>query len=183
MRNIYSRLFFLFLCIFFMGCTSFSKQSMAAYYKDVYPLIIEQLNNTALMFFYDIEKANERIEGSGLPFFNYPVKNVVLGEDEIEGVCTDYTIHFMENYKGLGNVYLVSTERENAYLYTLQKNGDETLFLMEEIIPTPKSHAGRKTGYFNHAWVRIIYNGITIDVEPTWYDSGLSQKNAVKVIK
>jgi hypothetical protein len=54
-------------------------------------------------------------------------------------------------------------------------NNAGKLFLMEETpIPTPVYHAGttEKDRIFNHAWVRIIWNGMTVDIEPTWYDNG-----------
>ena len=60
----------------------------------------------------------------------------------------------------------------------------EELFLLEETsIPTPESHAGHTIleEFSDHAWVRIIWNEITIDVEPTWYDGGLPLKQTVEV--
>ena len=237
-------------CSLFIGCASFSGQSTAAYKKDVYPFILEQMNNTASVFFYDVERANRMIEGSGLPSLNYPPKNVMAGESETGGICTDYALHFIDNYTGPGNVYLVTTSGRNANLQrrikpfdksdiiitnvenyreetaetieklindiyniiiqdleksegfysgiinyettnglrmepvTLQANGEGKLFLVEEtLIPTPKPHAGRTRGYFNHAWVRIIWNGITIDIDPTWYDAGLSKRQSIKIIR
>jgi hypothetical protein len=240
-----------------------------------------------------------------------PAANVIIGKNETGGVCQDYASHFIDNYKGLGDVYFVSvddkgtsylqkrikqfertditisdnkapsafideiyqwvlnqTKQENSRFvwqndqfstfYTFTSNGtvywsessftsdtplvpfkrehikinavnylaernrqkekfiddiyntimqnhranseftnwgqafeapgwkiaplkfhtnkDRKLFLMEETpIPTPVFHAGtmEKEKILNHAWVRIIWNGMTIDVEPTWYDSGV----------
>jgi hypothetical protein len=57
------------------------------------------------------------------------------------------------------------------------------LFLIEIIsIPAPESHAGRTIEQFSyHAWVRILWNGMVIDVDPTWYDNGLPFENVIEV--
>jgi len=58
--------------------------------------------------------------------------------------------------------------------YIFNSNEDGSLYLLEKIsIPTPLSHAGKTEGFFNHAWVRIIWRDMIIDVDPTWYDNGL----------
>ena len=58
--------------------------------------------------------------------------------------------------------------------YTFNSNMDRSLYLIEKMsIPTPLSHAGRTEGFFNHAWVRIVWRDMIIDVDPTWYDTGM----------
>jgi hypothetical protein len=283
----------------------------ATYENDVYPFIVEQLNNTAETFFYDLANWNKKLRERRLPTVSGSAANVIVGQKEIGGVCQDYASHFIDNYKGLGDVYFVSVDdkgtaylqkrikqfekkdikiadnkpvsayideiyqwilnqakQENSryvwqndqwstfYTYTnrgtvywsettfnsdtplvpfkkehikinmvnylaernrqkekfiddiyntimqnhrannefanwgqafeaqgwniaplkFHTNKDRKLFLMEETpIPTPVYHAGttEKEKIFNHAWVRIIWNGMTIDIEPTWYDSGV----------
>jgi len=41
----------------------------------------------------------------------------------------------------------------------------------------------KKDELTNHAWVRIIWNGMTIDVDPTWYDNGLPLEKTIEVIR
>jgi hypothetical protein len=217
----------------------------ATYENDVLPFIIEQLNHTAASFFYDIDKLNRDLIEQGLPARLDPVLNVIVGNNEIGGVCHDYTSHFIDNYRGLGEIFYVGVDpagnarllrrikqfeksdivienpdniavdssaidnfynavlgehRNNSregwawgwsygmrggwagiegewtigpYLFNSNKNG--SLYLIEEIpIPTPLSHAGEtdKSKFFNHAWVRIVWRDMTIDVDPTWYDGG-----------
>jgi len=79
----------------------------ATYENDVYPFIVEQINHTAATFFYDREKQNRNRAERGQPPELGPVGNVIVGKNEIGGVCHDYAIHFIENYKGLGDVYYV----------------------------------------------------------------------------
>ena len=220
----------------------------AVFENDVLPYIIEQLNHTAATFFYDLSMYNRSRAERGLPPRRERVGNVIVGRNEIGGVCQDYASHFIDNYRGLGEIYFVSVcangearllrrikpfeksdieehirinlsnfqsarsrEKEEfiAQFYSgvirtnqemsnrggassWQKsfhsgslglhidrvnfftNKHGKLFLMEEtLIPTPVSHAGRTEGFFNHAWVRIVWRDMTIDVEPTWFDNGL----------
>jgi hypothetical protein len=283
----------------------------ATYENDVYPFIIEQLNNTAETFFYDLVSWNRKLRERRLPTVAGPAGNFIVGKNETGGVCQDYASHFIDNYKGLGDVYFLSVDdkgtaflhkrlkqferkdiiisdtktinsyideiyqwvinqakQENSrfiwqndqwstfYTYTnrgtvywsettfnsdtplvpfvkghikinmanyqaernkqkekliddiyntiiknnnanneftnwgqsfespgwnipplkFHTNRDKKLFLMEETsIPTPAFHAGttEKEKIFNHAWVRILWNGMTVDIEPTWYDNGV----------
>jgi len=271
-----------------------------------------------------MEKFNRNQLSKGIPVDKdeKPPKNVVVGNNEIGGVCQDYASHFIDNYKGLGEVYYLKvdvdgeavlqrrvkpfeksdiiisditsvdsfiektyqrvinhTRKEGSYFkwedkkyftfYTKTINGiiywseqpfdsntypvpfkkehikiqrknyqaerdrqketyinhiysmiirnnkeykefthwesihkeegwyiaplkfhtnkDGKLFLIEETsIPTPEFHAGKeeeeKEKFFNHAWVRIIWGGMTIDVEPTWYDNGIPLEWAIEEI-
>ena len=58
------------------------------------------------------------------------------------------------------------------------------IYLTDNIqIPTPASHAGRPPPqFYNHAWVRIVWNGITVDIDPTWYDNGLDLSYVIRII-
>ena len=298
------------------------KELIISHIKYLLPIIKEQMNNTAKTFFYDRRKCNRILRSQGLPLIKkrgYYLQNVIVGDNEIGGVCQDYAFHFVHNYNGPGQAYVVSvsvdgeaelirlvkpfeksdiindsesadllreniykmvisdrskntarrweddyekwrpfyTKRinktvywseksfdsktplvpfrkddhiiiheenfkkakevfiDNFYNYILQNQKDmgefrvisvnmedpnlhlgkisvslsaknEKLFLVEEkSIPTPKSHAGHTVieDFSDHAWVRIIWDEVTIDVEPTWYDGGLLFKQAVEVIQ
>jgi len=325
MKKTFYKTSFFFVAFLLAGCTSLQKGPNATYEKDVLPVIIEQINKTAATFFYDMEKFNRIRISKGIPIDKdeKPPKNVVLGNNEIGGICQDYASHFIDNYKGLGEVYYLvvdvngeaflqrrvkpfekndiiisditsidsfiektyqrvinHAEKEGSYskwenkqystFYTKKINGiiylseqpfdsntylvpfkkeyikihqknyqaerdrqkekeinriysmiirdnednkeftswenshnkiegwyiaplkfhttkDGKLFLIEETsIPTPEFHAGKeeeeKEKFFNHAWVRIIWNGMTIDVEPTWYDNGIPLEWAIEKI-
>lgn len=217
------------------------EQKIPSYEEDVYPYIVEQIRNTATTFFYK-DKENEN------------VVNFVVGDNEIAGICQDYVSHFIENYKGPGEVFFLSITKEGIaqlekkvkpfeksdivikelnggyndddyfkeivenktdYIYNdiiqTSKNiknrferwyfyyssyywssnpihihiKDGTPFLVEVTpIPTPESHAGKTTEneFINHGWVRIKWNGMTIDVEPTWVDGGFSLEEVIEVI-
>jgi hypothetical protein len=273
MENIFYKTILVSLIFLFTGCTTVQKRSIdqlpiidppeTSYKKDVLPVIIEQINKTAATFFYD------RGESRGIPVDNDkpPPRNAIVGENETGGICMDYASHFIDNYKGLGEVYYLSVdlngkavlqrrvkpfekndiivsdvtsvdffieetyqeiidqaeegscfsqknykaERDrqkediinNFYSAIIQENKDNKeftvkersrkvkgwhieplilhinkdgkIFIIEEIpIPTPLSHAGKteKEDFFNHAWIRIIWKGMTIDIDPTWYDNG-----------
>jgi len=220
-----------------------NEQKKASYEEDVYPYIIEQINNTASTFFYDNSESDY---------------NVIVGDNEIPGFCRDYVFHFIDNYKGPGVVFYLSSSKGKAFLerrvklfekndiiiqdkkaiylfindedYQVKRNiekeeqinyyyndilnvlkdnkefeqiifspfphpewsfvpiqlhaKDGKLFLMENTdIPIPESHAGatKIECFSNHAWVRIIWNGMTIDVDPTWYDNGLSLEQVIEI--
>jgi len=284
----------------------------ATYEKDVLPFIMQQINHTAATFFYDLERFNKELNERGLPAITDPVGNYIIGRNEIGGVCEDYASHFIDNYKGLGEIYFVGVNYdgeaslfrrvklfektdiiindiktvddfieeiyqwvisnakadESKYIwknaqwktfYTRTRNGtiywtenesernpsipfkkehikinlknyqaerdrqrekyinefynycikhgkeikgiwsfnydlldfklagwnvdtlkfhvnkNGKLFLVEETsIPTPKFHAGETDikKYSMHAWVRIVWRDMTIDIDPTWYDGG-----------
>jgi hypothetical protein len=211
----------------------------ANFESDLKPFIIEQLNHTASEFYYDIDRYNKLASQHGLPPRPDTPKNVIIGKNQKPGICQDYAAHFIENFRGAGDLFYVSVdgngitklfrrikrfeksdisvprhmnhfvdgfynavmERHRDFVktenkwgwsfgqsvqgglvgdciigpYIFNSNTDGTLYLLSEaIIPTKQSHAGKTDirEYSNHAWVRIIWNGLTIDVEPTWYDTG-----------
>jgi hypothetical protein len=323
MKRAFPKTFFFFAAFLLADCTSLQRRSDVTYEKDVLPVIIEQINKTASTFFYDMEKLNSIRISKGIPIDKdeKTPKNVVVGNNEIGGVCQDYASHFIDNYEGLGEVYYLKVdvngeavlqrrvkqfeksdiiisditpiysfieriyqrivshaEKEgssfkwenkqystfytktingiiyhseqpfdsNTYLVPFEKehikihqknyqeernkqkekeinriysmiirdnednkeftnwenshnriggwhieplkfhtNKDGKLFLIEETsIPTPEFHAGKEEEekFFNHAWVRIIWRGMTIDVEPTWYDNGIPIEWAIEEI-
>jgi len=329
MKKFILKIFYAAVILFLAGCASVIQRPDAAvkphitdrpdatYENDVLPYIIEQINNTAAAFFYDIDKFNRILREQGLPVRNNDnlAGNFIAGNRETGGVCQDYASHFIDNYRGLGDIYYVGVDaggeaelmrriklfeksdiiisdimtvndftenlyqrvinsgarEEGAYykwqddnmqwtaFYTRARNGtiywtedqsnpnptavftkecirinlkkyeeernkqkeeyisrfynqilqshrehssqgwawgwwrswnlepvglqidpisfnsnkDGSLYLIEQIpIPTPLSHAGRTDGFYNHAWVRIIFRDMTIDIDPTWYDNG-----------
>jgi len=321
MKKVFCKTVFFFAAFLLAGCTSLQKgqteRSIAAYEKELLPFIIEQINNTAETFFYDLEKLNRSLKEKRKTLKEGPIGNVIVGNNEIGGVCRDYASHFIDNYKGPGEVYylrvddngeaaflqrrvkpfekndiiindaktvetfieetyqwVISNTKEEVlyiiedkekrqwstfYIYTtngmtywtedksdytsilftkdlirinmtnyqverdrqkekhindiysdiiqlhkdkkefaswwygyeaegwhietlsFHTNKDGELFLIEETpIPTPKFHAGKteeeKKDFFDHAWVRIIWEGRTFDVDPTWYDNGFGGK-------
>ena len=327
MKKPFNKAFYFIAALLITGCLSQPRiprisEQQRTYEKDVLPFIIEQLNNTAAAFFYDREKQNRILISTGqLPVDKNedPPGNFIVGVNEIGGVCHDYAFHFIDNYKGPGEVYYFgvdpygaaelkrrvkpfeksdivvaditpvdayiesryqqiinnagvkeegayykwesvqhssfftrtiggiiywSEESFNAntrlipfrkehikinmanyrarrdqqkgeiidsyYNYILREtqasyrdegpyiqlsfsrgaegwdigaveiNTDKNgrLYLTETtIVPKPQSHAGRTTGFLDHAWVRIVWNGMTIDVEPTWLDNtGLERR-------
>ncbi|MCL2472108.1 MAG: hypothetical protein FWF26_00370 [Treponema sp.] len=334
-----------FSILFFVGCISVQEKTNyqpdkavyqqriadrpdATYDKDVLPFIIKQINDTAAFFFYDIDKANRNFIDQRLPPIYDTALDVIVGNNETGGVCADYTNHFIDNYRGLGEIYYVCADidgttsllrkvkpfeksdiiindtmtvedfREKIYqwvinsrakqngsrfiwqdkngqwatFYTRTRNGtiywtkdrnnlypavpfgkeqiqinyknyqaernreskeyidrfyeialhnnrenkgqpnwgrrwfaesdnksagwyiapinlytdnDGITFLVEKTpIPTPLSHAGKKDGFFDHAWVRIIWRDMVIDIDPTWYDNGTPiEYGAVEEVK
>ena len=212
-------LFILLLLI--LGC-SMPFGNEQTYEDDLYPHILEQINDTAGFFYYN----------------RAGIHNAIKGPKEVPGVCNDYASHFVDHYKGPGEVYrmVVSTGGDAAlerrvkvfeksdikfstqeridtfYTHIMTGNSNRTppinwsstytyynqpesqsfdfhtnrygvLYVVDKIpVPTPLSHAGRTTGFYNHAWVRIIWNGITVDIDPTWYDNGLSLSYVIRVI-
>ena len=288
--------------------------------KEVLPHIIDQIDDTARAYFYDIRMTrayNENLERPEVEFTK--AANYIVGENETGGVCMDYAIHFFDNYKGPGDVYLldvslngdaslrkkvkpfekndivindiktieafneetyhwiINSHQHGSYFkwenynwdtfYTKTINGiiywsetefdlntplvpfikehivinitnyyeqrsiektreidslynrikeindsylnsiwnilrpyqnnwhmetihfytckDGNITLLDVVsIPVPDTHAGftEKEKFFNHAWVRIIWNGITIDIDPTWYDLGFEQNEIIEII-
>ena len=330
MKKTFCKTFLIVIILFFTGCASVTERESSAgkphvtdrldatYEKDVLPYIIEQINRTAAAFYYDMDKFSRimREHGLSVRYSESLIANVIVGNNEIGGVCQDYAWHFIDNYRGLGDVYYVGVDpggetnlirrikpfeksdiifndtmtaasyAENIYnriissaareeganyrwqddnnqwttFYTRTRNGtiywtedqsnqtpttpftkeririnqgnfeaernkikeeyintfynqilqaqkerlsqgwvcweqslssesagwyispaafnstkDGNLYLIEQIpIPTPASHAGETDPgeFYNHAWVRIIWRDMTIDIDPTWYDNG-----------
>ena len=131
-KYIYRTIFFIII-LFVTGCASVQKEQVnqqksqvhqkeqidqppitvlpeATYEKDVLPFIIEQLNRTAAKFYYDLDRFNMNLAGNGLPPRLEPVPDVIKGDNEISGVCEDYTSDFIDNYKGLGDIYYVKVD-------------------------------------------------------------------------
>ena len=330
MKKIFYQTIFIFITILSTSCIYPQKpppeQSKVSYEKHLRPFIIEQIDNTAETFFYDREKANRDRINKGLPVVRESPLNFKAGDKETGGVCEDYVFHFIDNYKGPGEVYFLGvdnnrkaqlprrvkpfersdiiisdkktidsfieeiyqdvirqtnkeTKGKNAYLinedkkerwsafYTRTINGiiywskepfdlnttlvpfrkdhiiihqknyqkerdkekedsinnfynsilqdkkdkkefrnsthfikenrdwnifpirlhskDGKIFLIDETsISTPKFHAGETIEKFsNHAWVRIHWNGMVVDVDPTWYDNGRPLEQVIEVIK
>ena len=80
------------------------------------------------------------------------------------------------------NVFLTSEDWDIPTLH-LRTTREGQLFLVESIpVQVPETHAGKTEDFINHAWVRIIWEGLTIDVDPTWYDNGLPLEQVISVI-
>ncbi|MDR1839808.1 MAG: hypothetical protein LBQ93_09550 [Treponema sp.] len=75
-----------------------------------------------------------------------------------------------ETYWFLNNNPIYLYIAENIYLYEYKS------------VSTPKFHAGEIT-VFDHAWVRIIWNEMVIDIDPTWYDIGIPLERVIEVIE
>jgi hypothetical protein len=116
----YCLLRIIILAILLTGCFSLPKQPVeqakVSYEEAVLPFIIEQLNNTASTFFYDTNKANIILKNFGIPVSENeePSKNAILGKEERGGVCDDYALHFIDNYKGQGEVLFLSVGNEKT---------------------------------------------------------------------
>jgi hypothetical protein len=84
--------------------------------------------------------------------------------------------HWYYNYKQ--GEYLIA----NFDFYTNDKG---EIFIIEKTsIPTPEFHAGKTIKDFScHSWVRILWNGMVIDVDPTWYDNGVPHEEVIEVVK
>ena len=192
------------------------------YEEHLYPYILEQINETARFFYYP---------NAG---------NARRGPNEVPGVCNDYSSHFVDNYRGPGQIYRVITRANGehtvlerrvkvfarsdiklstadrvesfynhimagnstktppanwtsstsyfnnpeAQSFEFHTNRNGTIFVLDNRpILTPLSHSGRpRPLFYNHAWVRIIWNGITVDIDPTWYDNGLSLGEVIRII-
>jgi hypothetical protein len=206
----------------------------ATFENDLKPIIVDQLNQTASMFYYDVDRYQRLAKQHGMaPRTDVP-QNVIVGKNQRPGLCHDYSAHFIENFRGPGDLYLVNTdvsgntklfqrikrfEKSDILVtpqtknfidtyyqavltkhneiskaeskwgwsfgqssgdlvigpYLFNSNTDGSLYLLsEQIVPAKPTHAGKTDfrDYTNHAWVRIIWNGLAIDVEPTWYDNG-----------
>ena len=182
-----------------VGCISPQKQPSkkpkVSYEEDLYPFIVEQINNTAATFFYDIEKANRNKD---IPVVEkQESSNAIVGDNETGGVCQDYAFHFIDNFKGPGEVYFLSVDSngktELEKRIKLFERSDIIIFdkktidsFIEETyqVPTPESPAGETIEKFsNHAWVRIQWNGLIVDVDPTWHDNGRSLEEVIEVIE
>ena len=111
------------LIFFLAGCTAVQKlpteqlritdRPDAVYEDDVLPFIVEQINHTAATFFYDSEKRTRSLKEQGLPVrMEEPAGNFIVGDKEIGGVCMDYASHFIDNYKGLGEIYYVGVSHD-----------------------------------------------------------------------
>jgi len=309
-------IFFLVSCAFIQKQQSeqIAEQVEVSYEKDVYPFIVEQINNTASTFFYDGKRAINILKNDGiLVYDNYESsENTIIGSNEIAGICQDYAYHFIDNYKGPGDVFIVSFYKGKTLLekriklfeksdikihdivsidsfvndlyqqviywenlegfslewenevcesfYFIVKNKeiyysetpidsdtplvlfkkehikidkekyqakrnrekeervnkiynnisneykdtntfmhliisypniediniyvkDGKIYLVEEnVIQTLEYHVGKKREELNsHAWVRIIWNEMTIDVDPTWYDNGIPLEEVIEV--
>ena len=120
MERVFHKTILVFLIFLLTGCTTVQKRPTdqlrkvdrpdATYEKDIRPFIIEQINNTAKIFFYDLEEFNRFLNEQGLPLKEGPVKNVIVGMNERGGVCQDYASHFIDNYRGLGEVYFLNVD-------------------------------------------------------------------------
>ena len=209
--------------LFIAGCAPLFNEP-ETYEEHLYPYILEQINETARFFYYNLPNAG----------------NARRGPNEVPGVCNDYASHFVDNYRGPGQIYRVITRADgkNTVLerrvkvfaksdikfsiadrvesfysnimtvnstktppanwtastsyfinpesqsFEFHTNRNGTIFILDnKPIPTPLSHSGRTgTQFYNHAWVRIIWNGITVDIDPTWYDNGLSLNETIRII-
>lgn len=333
------RIIFIFFIIFFLLSCSPRQQLFPKNHKlsskqfilknkeeEFLNFIIEQINNTASYFFYDVNEALENRKGIPVPEKIPIINNIIAGDNEKGGVCIDYALHFIDNYTGPGEVYLFSiNEKGDAYMekriklfelsdiiialipfdsfvekahklilektdarfaanrwrndlwgidddfvfYTKKINGivywaekyeqfesnplvffrkehikeaivnyqlqdeykenlakllfnyiledyeklretkrityqpfegethwflnndpiylhiaeNENIYLSEyKSVSTPKFHAGEIT-VFDHAWVRIIWNEMVIDIDPTWYDNGMPLERVIEVIE
>ena len=220
----------IFTLVFFIaGCSMLFDDNQTYdeqqnYEEHLYPHILEQINETARFFYYNLAG----------------IRNVHVGPNEEPGVCNDYASHFVDNYTGPGQIYRVITrpngedtvlerrvkvfERSDIKFSTEDRidtfynhimtgnddktppinwgssmtfynnpesqsfdfhtNRDGTLYIVDNApIPTPLNHAGRPSPqFYNHAWVRIIWNGITVDIDPTWYDNGVGLSQVIKII-
>jgi len=120
MERAFYKTILVFLIFLLTGCTTVQKRPTdqlrnvdrpdATYEKDIRPFIIEQINNTAQTFFYDLKKFNRFLKEQGLPLKEGPVKNVIVGKNERNGICQDYASHFIDNYRGVGEVYFMSVD-------------------------------------------------------------------------
>ena len=124
-KNFYISITVLFIFLF-AGCASVQKQTEkkrglayqtqindrpdASYEKDILPFIIEQINHTAAAFFYDLDKFNRSLAERGRPIRELTVENYIVGDNETGGVCQDYASHFIDNYKGLGEIFYVRVD-------------------------------------------------------------------------
>lgn len=68
----------------------------------------------------------------------------------------------------------------NIDLYASRNN----LILIDRFpITTPIIHAGIKNkGFYEHSWVRLTYKGITIDIDPTYYEGGFDLNKIIEII-
>jgi hypothetical protein len=116
MKKNICKLVIIFECIIFVNCISHSNGIKAIYEKKIYDYIFEQMYDTAKTFFFDIDILNRFSKEDGLPIYNGKAKNTITDANEIGGLCEDYSIHFVTNYEGPGEVFLVGTYNNKSFL-------------------------------------------------------------------
>jgi hypothetical protein len=187
MKKTFCKTFFFFAAFLLAGCTSLQKEPKewpnaiteppnATYEKDVLPVIIEQINETAATFFYDMEKYKKIQRSNGVPVDKDkpPPRNVVVGNKEIGGVCADYASHFIDNYKGLGEVFYLGVD----------VNGET--FLQRRVKPFERKdikiqqeNYQAKRDYINNFYNRIIQKNKNNKEFTNWGTVAIEEKGWV----
>jgi len=187
MKKTFCKKLFFFAFFLLAGCTSLQKELKersnatteppnATYEKDVLPVIIEQINKTAATFFYDMEKYKKIQRSKGIPVDKDepPPRNVVVGNNEIGGVCADYASHFIDNYKGLGEVYYLGVD------------GNGETFLQRRVKPFERKdikiqqeNYQAKREYINNFYSRIILKNKKNKEFTSWRNSRYEEKGWV----
>jgi hypothetical protein len=118
----------------------------------VLPYIVKQLYHTASTYFYCLDKYNRNRKSLGLPPRLEPVRNAIQGDNEIPGVCVDYATHFINNYRGPGELFYIQVDTDgSATLYRRLKR-----FRQSDIVV---NHTMSVNTFIENLYHRVISSG------------------------